>query len=173
MNQEDGCSSQATNTQSGQSATQFTSAETEVASGTVAGTPWSLWAADGQTGVVAIEEGGLVLGGLWYGLCPGAPNPAEFEMIDSSPVGIVYGYVANPGEYAISLASSGQSLPTASTQQVNGGTFFVDPLTQSACSYPSIDLTASTDSVTDQHHFDFGTCNSGQLVEETGGNGSW
>jgi hypothetical protein len=114
-----------------------------------------------------------VLSGLWYGMCPGAPNPAEFEMIDSSPEGIVYGYVANPGAYAISLAHSGQSLPHANIQQVNGGTFFVDPFTQSACSYPSLDLTASTSSETDQHHFDFGACNPGQLVEETGGYGSW
>ena len=114
-----------------------------------------------------------MLNGFWYGMCPGAPNPAEFEMVDASPVGIVYGYVANPGSYAISLTSSGQSLPAASTQQVDGGTFFVDLLAQSACSYPSLDLDATTASVSDQHHFDFGTCNANQLVEETSGHGSW
>lgn len=173
VNDEDVCSEQATDSQSGKSASQFTSDETEVMSGTAGGTSWSLWAANGQSGVVAIEEGGFVLGGLWYGMCPGAPNPAEFEMIDASPDGIVYGYVANPGGYSISLASSGQKLPDASTQQVNGGTFFVDLLSNSACSYTSLDLTASTSSVTDQHHFDFGTCNANQLVEETSGNGSW
>ena len=173
VNQEDVCSSQATNSQSGQPASQLTLGETEVSSGTVSGEPWSLWAANGQSGAVAIEEGGFVLGGLWYGMCPGAPNPAEFEMIDSSPGGIVYGYVANPGGYSISLASSGQSLPAASTQQIDGGTFFVDVLQQSACSYPSLDLTATTSSVSDQHHFDFGNCRTGQLVEETGGYGSW
>lgn len=173
VNDNDVCSSQATDSQSGQSASQFTSDEAEVTSGTVGGTSWSLWAANGQSGVVAIEDGGFVLGDLWYGMCPGAPNPAEFEMIDASPDGIVYGYVANPGGYSISLASSGQKLPDASTQQVNGGTFFVDLLSKSACSYPSLDLTAATSSVNDQHHFDFGTCNANGLVAETGGYGSW
>ena len=173
VNDADVCTAQATDSQSGTSASQLTSDETEVASGTVDGMPWSLWAADGQSGVVAIEEGGFVLGGLWYGMCPGAPNPAEFEMIDAGPSGIVYGYVANPGGYSISLASSGQKLPDARTQQINGGTFFVDLLSTSACSYPSLDLTASTSSVTDQHHFDFGACNVNQLVVETSGNGSW
>ena len=173
VNDEDVCTSQSTDSQSGGSASQLTSDETEVTSGAVGGISWSLWAADGQNGVAAIEEGGFVLRGLWYGMCPGAPNPAEFEMIDASPAGIVYGYVANPGGYSISLASSGQKLSDASTQQVNGGTFFVDLLSKSACSYPSLDLTASTSSVTDQHHFDFGACNANQLVVETSGNGSW
>jgi len=173
VNQEDVCNPQATGSQSGQPASQLTSDETEVTSGTVGGRSWSLWVANDESGVTAIEQGGFVLGNLWYGMCPGTPNPAEFEMIDASPDGVVYGYVANPGGYAISLASSGQSLPTASTQQVDGGTFFVDLLSQSACSYPSLDLTATTSGVTDQHHFDFGTCTAGQLVEETGSYGSW
>jgi hypothetical protein len=173
VNDEDVCTSQATDSQSGESASQLTSGETEVTSGTVGGISWSLWAADGQSGVVGIEQGGFVLGGLWYGMCPGAPNPAEFEMIDASPAGIVYGYVANPGSYSISLASSGKGLNDANAQQVNGGTFFVDLLSKSACSYSSLDLTASTSSITDQHHFDFGTCNANQLVMETSGYGSW
>jgi len=172
-NTNDDCSPQATSSQSGMHVAQLTAGSTEVASGTIEGTPWSLWAANGQSGVVAVEQGGFVVNGRWYGMCPGAPNPAEFEMIDASPMGIVYGYVANPGSYSIALRSSGQALPVASTTEVNGGTFFVDLLTGSACSYPSLDLTATTSSVSDQHHFDFGACAADQLVQTTGGYGSW
>jgi hypothetical protein len=173
VNVEDSCAATTTTSQSGMPAGPPTSSSTEVASGTVTGHSWSLWAAHDETGVSAIEQGGFVLDGRWYSMCPGAPNPAEFAMIDSSPTGIVYGYVANPGAYSIALNSSGQALPAATTKQVNGGTFFVDLLTKSACAYASLDLDASNSSISDMHHFDFGSCSANQLVQTTSGYGSW
>ncbi len=56
---------------------------------------WSLLASKGPGGVISVEQGGLVADGRWYGMCPGTPNPAEFELLDAGRVGLVYGYVAN------------------------------------------------------------------------------
>jgi YVTN family beta-propeller protein len=171
-NMQDDCSTQATSADSGQPAAPLTGSEVKVAAGLVGGQPWSLWAERGVAGVAGIENGGLVLSSRWYGLCPGPPNPAEFELIDTGRQGIVYGYVANPGHYSIQLTSGG-TLPAPAMQQVQGGTFFIGVLPASACAYKSVVLNATAASVSDMHQLDFSTCRAGQLVAIDGGQGSW
>ena len=61
---------------SGGPAPALTSTASEVASGTAGGQGWTLWSKKGQKGAQGIEDGGLVLNGRAYGLCPGYPNPA-------------------------------------------------------------------------------------------------
>jgi hypothetical protein len=51
--------------------------------------------------------------------------------------------------------------------------FFVDLLANVACSYPSLDLNATTATESNQHHFGFDSCSPNQLVEKTSGYGSW
>jgi DNA-binding beta-propeller fold protein YncE len=174
-NIQDDCSQQATSADSGQPAVPLTSSEVKVASGLVGGQPWSLWAKRGDAGVAGVENGGLVLGGRWYGLCPGFPNPAEFEVIDAGSQGIVYGYVANPGHYAIKLTSSGTSPapPAPAEQQVQGGTFFIGVLPKSACSYSTMVLNATTASASDAHQLGFGTCKANELVPIQTSEGVW
>jgi DNA-binding beta-propeller fold protein YncE len=172
---QDDCSPQATAASSGQPAGSLTSSSVKVAAGLVGGQPWSLWSEKGAAGVVGvagIENGGLVLGGRWYGLCPGPPNPAEFELIDAGSHGIVYGYVANPGSYSIKLTSAG-ALPAPLVRQVQGGTFFIAALPKSACSYPTMVLNATTATVSDYHHLGFGSCQAGKLVAISESDGSW
>jgi hypothetical protein len=88
---------------SGGSASTLTANATEVASGTVAGQSWALWAANGESGANALENGGLVINGQAYGLCPGYPNPAELELLDESGTAIDYGVIGYPGAATISL----------------------------------------------------------------------
>jgi YVTN family beta-propeller protein len=170
-NVQDDCSAQATASDSGRAAGALTGSEVQIASGQLGGQPWSLWSKQGVSGVDGIENGGLVLSGRWYGLCPGPPNPAEFELVDAGSQGVVYGYVANPGTYAIKLAPGTVSAPVV--RQVQGGTFFIGLLPRSACAYPSLVLDATTSSVTDEHHLGFGTCRAGQLVAIQESDGSW
>jgi len=47
-------------------------------------------------GANGIENGGLVLDGRDYGLCPGYPNPAELQLIDDSGQAVVAGVVGYP-----------------------------------------------------------------------------
>jgi YVTN family beta-propeller protein len=171
-NVQDDCSPQATAADSGQAVGSLTSSEVQVASGQVGGEPWTLWSQRGVTGVDGIENGGLVLGGRWYGLCPGPPNPAEFELVDAGSHGVVYGYVANPGNYAVTLTPGGM-LAGSVVRPVQGGTFFIGLLPRSACAYPSLVLDATTSSVTDEHHLGFGACRAGQLVAIQQSDGSW
>ncbi len=168
----DRCSPEATSAYSGTPAAPRTAAETEVASGTAGGSRWSLWADPKVSGVRRIENGGLVLNGRWYGLCPGFPNPAEFDLVDTAGAGIAYGYVGNPGDYKITLTGDG-ALPSPATYRVDGGTFFIGVLPRSACTYKAMQLTAATSSVTDLHHLQFGSCQPGRLVAITESNGSW
>ena len=51
----------------------------------------------GQKGAQGIEDGGLVLNGHAYGLCPGYPNPAELELADIGGHAITYGIIGYPG----------------------------------------------------------------------------
>lgn len=170
-NTEDACRPQATSADSGQPASSLTGSEVQVASGVVDGQSWSLWSQKGVAGVDGIENGGLVFAGRWYGLCPGPPNPGEFELIDASGHGVVYGYVANPGNYAIKLTPGLLSAPLV--RPVQGGTFFIGVLPRSACAYSSMVLDATTSSVTDDHHLGFGTCRAGRLVAIQESDGSW
>lgn len=97
VNSADECSPKATTSDSGSQAATRTGTETQAVRGLVAGRSWSLWAAGKRGEVDGIENGGLVFGGRWYGMCPGSPNPAEFELLSTGHDGIVFGYVANPG----------------------------------------------------------------------------
>jgi DNA-binding beta-propeller fold protein YncE len=170
-NTQDECSAGPTNADSGRPAAAMTRSAVRVAAGTTGGLPWSLWASTGSAGVVSIEQGGLVVNGRWYGMCPGAPNPAEFELLNAGHVGLVYGYVANPGAYSVRLSGS---IPAPRALQVRGGTFFVGQLPRSACAYRTVILNATSKSINDMHQLDFGgSCRSGQLAAVTGGQGAW
>ncbi len=79
---------------------------TEVASGTLDGQAWSLWSAKGQSGALGLEDGGLVIDGRAYGLCPGYPNPAELQLLDVGANGIVAGVVGYPGLAKVRLYQS-------------------------------------------------------------------
>ena len=166
------CSPGATTTELGSPATDLIRTATKVATGSTDGHSWSLWANKSTPGMDGIETGGLVLDNRWYGLCPGAPNPAEFELIDTKPTGVVYGYVANPGAYSVSL-NAGQMLAPADLRRVRGGTFFIEALPHSACTYTAIQLEASTPSVNDMRYQSFAGCQPNKLVTVDGGHGSW
>ena len=142
------------------------------ARGSLAGHIWSLFARRGENGLQAVEDGRLGLDGRAYGMCPGAPNPAEFSLIDAGAHGIVYGYIADPGNYTISL-HPGPNASTPLLRKVLGGTFFIQALPKSACSYHSLTLTASTSGANFQHFYSFGRCTPGQQVALNGGHGSW
>ena len=169
---QDDCSAQLTSADSGDAAASLTSSEVKVGSGLVGGQAWSLWAQRGTPGVAGVESGGLVLGGRWYGSCPGFQNPAESELIDAGGRGIVYGYVGNPGHFSIQL-SSAAALPAPASDQVQGGTFFIALLPKSACAYSTMQLKAASGSATDIHELGFGTCHPGQLVAIHASQGSW
>lgn len=141
------------------------------AQGSLAGHAWSLFARSGENGFQAVEDGRFGLDGRAYGMCPGAPNPAEFSLIDAGAHGIVYGYIADPGSYTISL-HLGPNASTPLLREVLGGTFFIQVLPKPACSYPSLTLTARTSGATFEHTYSFGRCAPGQQVVLTGGHGS-
>ena len=129
------------------SAVALTSTGTEVASGTVGGQIWSLWSVKGQSGADGVENGGLVLDGRAYGLCPGYPNPAELQLIDAGQYGVVAGVVGYPGRAKVALSESiagtfdaGQALPSPTVQVVDGVSFFIGVLPKSACDYSSLEL---------------------------------
>src|SRR6202044_2066708 len=71
-------------TSGSESASTLEASATQVASGSTAGQRWSLWRRNGQSGAPALEDGGVVVGGVAYGLCPGFPNPAEMELLEPS-----------------------------------------------------------------------------------------
>jgi YVTN family beta-propeller protein len=170
-NMQDQCSPGPTQSDSGRSAAAMTRSSVRVATGTAGGVPWSLWASRGSPGVISVEQGGLVVNGRWYGMCPGAPNPAEFELLNAGSVGLIYGYVANPGAYKIHLSAS---IPAPQVFRVRGGTFFIGTLPRSACDYSTVVLNAVTLGVDDMHTFNFSQpCRVNQLVTTSGGFGSW
>ena len=80
----------------------------EVASGTVENMAWSLWSANGQSGAAGLQNGGLVLDGHEYGLCPGYPNPSETEMIDTGSDAVIYGVVNYPGLATVDIGTGSQ-----------------------------------------------------------------
>jgi hypothetical protein len=156
------------------------STATEVASGTIQGQPWSLWSAKGQSGADGIENGGLVLDGRAYGLCPGYPNPAELQLIDAGPNGVVAGVVGYPGLARVSLSEGnvgtfdvGQPLPTPTVRVVDGVSFFLGALPRSACDYSSLELNTTSPGVSAEHNLGFGTCAADHLVPITASQGIW
>jgi hypothetical protein len=170
-----GCRPSATMFSSGGPAGPHITRDVKVAAGTIGGQAWSLWSKKGMQGVDGIKNGGLVLSGRWYGLCPLGLSPTGFELIDASSAGVVYGFVASPGAYAIRLTgrTDRQLLPQPAILRAQGGTFFIGLLTRSACDYPSMTLNAISGDQADSQTLDFGSCKSGQLVKVRTGSGSW
>jgi hypothetical protein len=150
---------------SGAPAATLTATATAVASGTIDGQAWILYAAKGQSGANGIENGGLVIGGRAYGLCPGYPNPAELQLIDAGPDALVAGVVGYPGLAKVELAQStvgtfdvGAPLPSPSVQVVDGVSFFIGTLPTSACDYRALELNTTSPGVSAEHNLGFGTC---------------
>jgi hypothetical protein len=165
---------------SGGPAAALTSSGTEVASGTVAGQAWTLWAKKGESGARGIEDGGLVIGGRAYGLCPGYRNPAELELADIGGHGLVYGVIGYPGLAKVWLYKSttgtfntGQRLPAPDVRVVDGVSFFIGALPESACGYPSLELNSTSPGVSAEHNLGFGACTAGRLVAITASQGIW
>jgi hypothetical protein len=174
------CSPTTNPASSGGPASALTSTGTQVASGQLAGMVWSLWSAHGQSGAVGIENGGLVLNGRAYGLCPGYPNPAELQLIDVGSSGIVAGVVGYPGAATVDLSQSsagtfevGQALPSPAVEVVDGVSFFIGTLPKSACDYSSLELNTTSPGVSAQHNLGFGTCVANEIVPITASQGIW
>ena len=174
------CSPTTNPSSSGGSPSAITSTGTEVASGTVQGQAWTLWSAKGQSGAEGIENGDLVLGGRAYGLCPGYPNPAELQLVDAGPNGLVVGVVGYPGLAKVALNESqagtfdvAQALPSPSVQIVDGVSFFIGTLPQSACDYGSLELNTTSPGVSAEHNLGFGTCVPDEEVPITESQGIW
>jgi hypothetical protein len=175
------CSPATVASASGGPASALTSTATEVASGTTGGHAWTLWSKKGETGAQGIEDGGLVTGGRAYGLCPGYPNPAELDLADlGGGHGLAFGVVGYHGLAKVWLYKSttgtfetGQALPALQVKVVDGVSFFIGALPQSACDYPSLELNTTSPGVSDEHNLGFGTCTTGQLVSITASQGIW
>ena len=166
---------------SGGSPATLRSAATEVASGTLDGHRWSLWSAKGQSGATGLEDGGLVLDGREYGLCPGYPNPAELEMLDVGSNAIVYGVIGYPGLARLELSvgtidsfAPGQALPSPRVQVVHGVSFFIGALPKAACSYSALELDSTSPGVSAEHNLGFAGAGEGQgyyIADNTGNSG--
>lgn len=140
------CDGSATTYDSGLPAGPLITGSVRVAAGKVDGLPWSLWAKKGVRDPFGIEQGGVVVNGRWYGLCEIelSDGPAgNFEMIDAGAHAIAYGWAQHPQNvrFALTSTSSGR-LPAPSSVHLNGLTFFITWLPESACAYHSITLHA-------------------------------
>jgi hypothetical protein len=167
------CSPRVVAATSGGPAADHTGAAKEVASGTVAGHPWSVWAEKGMREPTALEDGGLVLSGRWYGMCVGFPNVLEAELVDAGSPGIAYGYLAYPGRITVSMTPP-HAMQAPHIVRLAGVSVFIAALSKSACAYHSVTLrgsAAAADSAT--HNLTFGTCQLGHDVAVTASNGSW
>jgi hypothetical protein len=140
----------------------------EVSSGTIEGEPWSLWSAKGQSGASALEDGGLVLAGREYGLCPGYPNPSETEMIDTGGDAVIYGVVNYAGLAKVMIGTGSQgftmdeTLPSPHVAVVNGVSFYIGTLPKSACAYSYLVIDTTSPSASAEHNIGFGETGAGQ-----------
>lgn len=153
---------------SGGSPAALEGAASEVASGTIEGEAWSLWSAKGQSGATALENGGLVLAGREYGLCPGYPNPSETEMIDTGGDAVIYGVVNYPGLAKVVIGTGTQGftmdevLPSPHVAVVNGVSFYIGTLPKSACTYSYLVIDTTSPSASAEHNIGFGENGAGQ-----------
>lgn len=154
----------------------------QVASGTIGGQNWSLWSKNGEKGSTALENAGVILDGRAYGLCLGAPNPAEFELIEppSGGNGIVIGVSGYNGGANIKLSvgtpnsfQPGALLYTGHTISANGTGFLIARLPKSACDYSWLVLNTTGNTGHSQHLLGFSSCNPGKLSQISGGQGAW
>ncbi len=153
---------------SGGSPRQLMASARDVASGTVEGMAWSLWSANGQSGATGLEDGGLVLDGHEYGLCPGYPNPSETEMIDTGGDAVIYGVVNYPGLAKVDIGTGSQGftmesrLPSPHVAVVNGVSFYIGTLPRSACDYSYLVIDTTSPSASAEHNIGFGENGVGQ-----------
>jgi hypothetical protein len=155
----------------------------KVASGTIDGQSWSLWSKHGETGSAALENAGVILNGHAYRICPGAPNPAEFQLIDppSGGNGVVIGVSGYDGPASIKLSvgtpnsfAAGTLLYSGHTVSADGTGFFIAELPKSACAYKWLELSVKArNGAASQHLLGFGSCKTGKLAAITGGQGAW
>ena len=166
---------------SGQAAASIPGAS-QVATGTIDGQSWSLWSKHGQKGSAALEDAGVILDGHAYGICPGAPNPAEFELIDppSGGNGIVIGVSGYDGAANVKLSvgtprsfAAGTLLYSGHTISADGTGFFIAQLPRSACDYSWLELNVKARRGASQHLLEFDSCSTGKLARITGGQGAW
>jgi hypothetical protein len=166
---------------SGQAAASIPGAS-QVATGTIDGQSWSLWSKQGQKGSAALEDAGVILDGHAYGICPGAPNPAEFELIDppSGGNGIVIGVSGYDGAADVKLSvgtprsfAAGTLLYSGHTVSADGTGFFIAQLPKSACDYSWLELNVKARRGASQHLLGFDSCTTGKLARITGGQGAW
>jgi len=157
---------------------------TEVASGTTAGHSWSVWSKNGESGATGLEDGGVVVDGVAYGMCPGFPNPSETELLEPSGGGdgLAYGVVGYAGTAKVAIYQgtvetfdSGQLLATTTAQTVNGVGFYITPLSQSACGVSSLEINVASQSDASEHNLGFtdNDCSNGQLVPISWSQGIW
>jgi hypothetical protein len=102
------------------------------------------------------------------------------ELIDAGSNGIVAGVVGYPGLATVALSESsagtfevGQTLPSPSVRVVDGVSFFIGSLPESACSYPSLELNTTSPGVSAEHNLGFGTCVANELVPIAESQGIW
>ena len=163
-------------------ATASIASASQVASGTIGGQAWSLWSKNGEKGSAALEDAGVILDGHAYGLCPGAPNPAEFELIDppNGGHGVVIGVSGYDGPANIKLSVGtaysfhpGGLVYSGHTVSADGTGFFIAQLPKSACDYSWLVLNATASHGHSQHLLGFGSCSTGKLSPIMGGQGAW
>jgi hypothetical protein len=183
--QSPGASDCAPQTTSGsESAATLEADATEVASGTTAGHSWSVWSKNGESGATGLEDGGVVVDGVAYGMCPGFPNPSETELLEPSGGGdgLAYGVVGYAGTAKVAIYQgtvetfdSGQLLATTTAQTVNGVGFYITPLSQSACGVSSLEINVASQSDASEHNLGFtdNDCSNGQLVPISWSQGIW
>ena len=141
----------------------------EVARGSIEGKVWTLWSAHDQSGAAGLEDGGLVLDGHEYGLCPGYPNPSETEMIDTGADAVIYGVVDYPGLAKVQISTGalnsfavGKVLPSPHVSVVDGVSFYIGTLPHSSCSYSYFEINTTSPSYSAQHNIGFGENGAGQ-----------
>jgi hypothetical protein len=166
---------------SGQAAASIPGAS-QVATGTIDGHTWTLWSKQGQKGSAALEDAGVILDGHAYGICPGAPNPAEFELISppGGGNGVVIGVSGYDGTANVKLSvgtphsfAAGPLLYSGHTVSADGTGFFIAQLPKSACDYSWLELNIKARRGASQHLLGFDSCSTGKLVTITGGQGAW
>lgn len=138
------CDSSLTAYDAGLPAGPFERKAVRVASGSTDGLRWSVWAKQGIIDPYAIEQGGMVLNGRWYGLCqhPLSAGPGySFAMIDTGSHGIAYGFIQHPLPVRITLSAGGKRWSPSSVL-LTGTTFYISLLPQAACSYHAMTLSA-------------------------------
>jgi hypothetical protein len=166
---------------SGASVTSIADA-TKVTSGTIDGLSWSLWSKRGEHGSAGLEDAGVILDGHGFGICPGVPNPAEFELLEppGGGNGIVIGVSGYLGSATAEVYTSAPNTFTAGALLYHGETvaadgtgFFIGELPKPACAYDALLLKIRATNGNSEHNLGFGSCQRGRLSAIDGGQGSW